>query len=86
MGSRNPERDKFLASDFVHVIDWHRQYPGWAILVSCACLQQDYVCATEVLRMPNPPNTIGAWKERRVCSSCGSQKLQYNPRFVGERR
>jgi hypothetical protein len=86
MGSRNPERDRFLASDYVHIIDWHRQSPGWAILVSCTgCAHSTYAHSFEVLRMRNPPDTIGQWKARLVCK-CGSREVNLHPRFVGERR
>jgi len=88
MGSRNPERDKFLLRDYMAIIDWHRQYEGWEVLVACAaggCTRQWFVRSTEVVRMRNPPDTVCQWKAGLVCE-CGSREFNYYPRFVGERR
>ena len=86
MGSPNPERDRLSVADWKPIIDWHRQYPGWAVLVGyTTCIHTRLYRSFEVLRMRNPPNTIGDWKARLVCK-CGSREVNLHPRFVGERR
>lgn len=89
MGSRNPERDRLLLRDYLTIIDWHRQYEGWQVLVVCAapgCSRQRCVRSAEVVRMRNPPDTVAQWKARLVCQKCGGREFNMHPRFVGERR
>jgi hypothetical protein len=87
VGSRNPERDRPSCSERTKLAFLEREYPDWALIVSCkGCINAGRFRWPYLIRQIGPRARLGDVLARVVCLKCRCVRVSIKPVFVGKRR